>query len=218
MLYVSRMCTLTLAGLYLIWRRSKNVVGWAGLIVAAFTLYLQTAGKEHNLNIIVSSIDASSDEITFGIIYQNTGNYTEVITDAFASLRDKTSPTVSWGDTLEDCFVPVALKPSDAIHKYYTVKLPYYGFEKIPDKDGNLESNLTLTYTVLMPNAASQRFNLDVGEVQHRAAEGTVADLHINKNVLKVRFEDAHTGASSLSIPDRSTSPICAQKRRNIVN
>jgi hypothetical protein len=218
MAYIVRTYRLTLTGLYWIWRRTQNLVGWVGLLVAVFTLYQQIAGKEHNLNIIVSSIDPGGDEITFGMIYQNTGNYTEIITDADASLRDNKSPTVSWGDTLEDCFAPIVLRPGDAIHKYYTVKLPYYGFEKTPDKNGNLESDLILSYSVLMPNAGSERFTLNIGEVKHRAVEGTFADLRIKKNILKVEFEDARIGASSQSIPNRSTSTVCAKKRRNVVN
>lgn len=218
MIYITSSYRLPLKGLYWIWRRTQNLVGWAGLLIAVFTLYQQTAGKEHNLNIIASSIDPGGDEITFGMIYQNTGNYTEVITDADAFLRDNKSPTVSWGNTLEECFEPIVLKPGETIHKYYTVKLPYYGFEKTSGKNGNLESDLILSHSVLMPNAGSERFTLNIGEAKHRAVEGTFSDLRIKKNILKVEFEDARIGASSQSIPNRSNSTACAKKRRNVVN
>lgn len=214
MSYITKISKFSTTGIKLAWHWTQNLVGWVGLLVAAFTLYLQTAGKEHNLNIVASSIDPAGTEITFGIIYQNTGDFTEIITDASASLSSSKDPNVSWADNLEDCFNPIVIKPGETIHKYYTARLPYYGLNKESAKNGNIESNLTILFSALMPNAKTQSFGLFIGEIQHRAAEGTFSNLDIRHNVLKVKFDNAPAGAFSLSLPDNVGSANCVKKRQ----
>jgi hypothetical protein len=166
----------------------------------------------------VTSIDPGGDKITFGTLYKNTGDYTEIITDASASLREDTNSSVSWGDFLEDCFTPIILKPGDAIHKYYTAKLPYYGTNRAPDKDGNIQSELTISYHALMPNAETENFTLMAGTVKQRMSNGTFSDLSIKNRVLKLSFENAPRTGSSISLPESKTSPTCVQKRRSTVD
>ncbi|MBX8531077.1 hypothetical protein K5D32_15495 [Pseudomonas cichorii] len=197
------------------WKGTQNIVGWVGLVIALTSLYLQTLGKEHDLNIILSSIDPGGEKITFGVIYNNTGDYTETITDASASLQENTDSNMAWADFMEDCFVPIIVKPGDTVHKFYTVRLPYYGFKENSNMEGGIESQLQISHTVLMPNGGSKRFELIAGKVFHRAPGKAISSVEIENNFQKINFIDGGKGLGSISLPDNQTSPSCVQKRRN---
>ena len=215
MAFASSVYAHTLNGLKWAWQWTQNLVGWIGLAIALLTFYLQTSGKEHDLNIVVSSVDPGGDRITFGVIYSNTGDYTEIITGASASLLENTDSNMAWSDVMEDCFAPIVVKPGDAIHKFYTVRLPYYGFKRVLNEGGKIESHLEISHNVLMPNGGSQRFELMVGKVAHRAAGDAFSSIDIENNVLKVNFEDSPVGLGSTTLPDGLTSPRCIKKRRH---
>ncbi|GFM69520.1 hypothetical protein OH710_02775 [Pseudomonas capsici] len=197
------------------WKGTQNIVGWLGLIIASNSLYLQTLGKEHDLHIILSSIDPGGEKITFGVIYNNTGDYTETITDASASLQENIDSNMAWADFMEDCFAPVTVKPGDTVHRFYTVHLPYHGLERTQNMEGEIESQLAISHTVLMPNGGSKRFELMAGKIVHRATGKAISSVEIKNNFQKINFIDGGKGLGSISLPDNRTSPTCVQKRHN---
>jgi len=74
-----------------LWKGTSNIVGWSGLVIACVSIYMQTIGKEHELNISISSLEVQEENLTIGILYNNNGDYVETVTFGGLSLP--------WSDT-----------------------------------------------------------------------------------------------------------------------
>ncbi|MDP2592210.1 hypothetical protein AB4622_26865 [Vibrio splendidus] len=169
-----------------LWKGTQNIVGWVGLFIACYSVYSQTLGKDHELTIVVSSLDVHKDQLVVGVLFNNSGDFVETIIDGGISLP--TSDFSSEGYHLQDCFEPVTVKAKDAVHKYYRFNVPLYGEHQ--SETNTVTRPLHIVYDIVMPDGGISNQTKSLGTISHRISDGLIERIESESSLLSVRFDD----------------------------
>lgn len=167
-----------------IWKATQNIVGWAGLAIACYSLYSQTIGKDHELTIVVSSIDVHKDQLIVGVLFNNSGDFIETVIDGGISLP--TTEHMSYSYHLQECFKPVSIKEKDTVHKYYRVHVPLDGVSQ--SETDTVTRPLRIEYDIVMPDGAISTQSKELGSISHRISDGFVERIEGTSSLLSVGF------------------------------
>ncbi len=181
-----------------IWKWTQNLVGWFGVGLACVSLYIQTIGRDHSLNISISSLEVRRDTLIIGVLYNNTGDYVETILNGELSLP--TSDVSANAFNLENCFQPVTIKSKEAEHRYYTVQMPL----RDEDKRGNAKINydLEIEYRFILPDGAVLDQSQKIGSITYRELDGEIERAKISSNVMIIDFDkDGRTHLGEHFVP-----------------
>ncbi len=171
--------------LNILWKATQNIVGWAGLAIACYTLYSQTIGKNHEMTIVVTSIDVHKDQLILGVLFNNSGDFIETVIDGGISLP--TSEYSSYGYHLQECFTPISIKEKNAVHKYFRVHAPLDGDHK--SETQTVTRPLHIEYDIVMPDGAVSTQNKKLGTISHRLSDGLIERIEGTSSLLNVDFE-----------------------------
>ncbi len=168
------------------WKGSQNFVGWIGLVIACYSLYSQTLGKNHELTIVVSSLNVYKEQLVVGVLFNNSGDFVETVIDGGISLP--TSDFSSEVFYLQGCFEPVTIKAKDIVHKYYRVNTPLHGGHK--NETNTVTRPLHIYYDVVMPDGSISNQTKTLGNISHRMSDGLIERIESESSMLSVRFDD----------------------------
>lgn len=194
------------------------LISVAGSAIAIASLYFQFFDKTHALSVVVSSAEIRDHEITFGVVFNNPGDYTEVITNGKITLRQKANSSFLSGHNLENCFQPITIESKKAMHRYYTVQIPLsHVLEKAP-KGSDLTHHMVIGFNALSPSGKDVSTALALGTITHSTSTGKIERLEIPKNTTSFNFslKNENEGLGSHFVPDSwKPNPSITCRRTN---
>lgn len=212
--------------------KPTEAVAWGSLIIAALSLvisivgsaialaslYFQFFDKNHGLSFVVSSAEIRDHEVTFGVVFNNPGDYTEVVTNGDISLGQRANSNVFSGHYLESCFQPITIESKKAMHRYYTVQIPISDMLEKSPKEGDLTHHILIGFKALSPSGKEVGTSLALGTITHSTSTGKIEKLEIPKNIASFNFspKNEKEGLGSLFVPNTwKPSPSITCHRAN---
>ncbi|EPS3402181.1 hypothetical protein ACVD4U_004242 [Vibrio vulnificus] len=179
------------------WNQTSNIVAWLGIALAGYHFYIQEIDKTHDMSIVVTSIDASDQEVIIGVLYRNSGDFRETVTNASISMTKSEVSNLHWSSMVKKCFSPITIESKDILHAYYKVPLSEYYAQDSYLLDGKITHDLNFTVEYLMPSNAvvSERFMF--GKVTHIVDENKIKSYEVTNNSYQLKFSSKQNHAIS---------------------
>ena len=153
-----------------------------GIAIASASLYFQFLDRRHVLSVVVSQIEANKNQITFGVIIKNDGDYTEVITGGDVLLDSSPNDVGSMAHSLEHCFQPIVIEAKHATHNFYTINLLPDDFKLLSGKEHNMRF-LTISFDALTPDGSQASLPLILGTLKFDPAIRRLTELDLPNSV-----------------------------------
>lgn len=179
-----------------------------GIGIASTSLYFQFLDRRHVVSVVVSQIEANKNQITFGVIIKNDGDYTEVITGGDVLLDSSLDDVGSMAHSLEHCFQPIVIEAKHAAHNFYTINLAPEDFELLGEKETDTRF-LTISFDALTPDGAQTSLPLLLGTLKFDPAVRRLTDLNLPNNVktFDLSKQKATSGLGSRGVGDNDAQP-----------
>lgn len=178
-----------------------------GIGIASASLYFQFFDRRHVLSVVVPQIEANKNQITFGVLIKNDGDYTEVITggDVFLSSPGAVG---DMAHSLEHCFQPIVIEAKHAAHNFYTIDLALVDFELLGGRETDTRL-LTISFDTLTPDGAQTSLPLHLGALKFDPATRRLTNLDLPKNVkiFDLSKEKGTSGLGSRGVGDDDAQP-----------
>jgi len=169
------------------------IISVVGILIAGTSIYLQFFDKKHSLYAVVSSYEIQNDEVTFGVVFNNQGDFTEVVTSGVITLREKPDPERQENFALEYCFQPITIESKKAIHRYYTVQ---FALSKPVNPAIDSEARIRrMEIEFVALSSENKRFqtSLDIGSITQNTLTSKIKELAIPTSTLAFNFSSKKT-------------------------
>ena len=154
----------------------------------------------------MSSYEIQNDEVTFGVVFSNQGDYTEVITAGDVTLSPKSKPDQMSVHELEECFQHITIESRKAIHHYYTVKFDSEQILKPNAINKEMPQNLVFNFSALSPENKQFVASKKIGTITHNLLTRKIKEIWIATSKLTFNFndKDAIDGLGRMVLPNIS--------------
>lgn len=170
-----------------------DVVAWGGLAVGALGLLLSLLAlyfqikSDRNVTVFVADRGSSEEYLRIGIIYRNSGDITEVVTDTVLTIVNNGDKSIFYRVNLDPCLEPVILPPDSVINKSYSINAPLFE-HAIQGTESDNSQRLLLEVFTASKHYSPYRTSFTTGAIYRDPVKGLITKTDIFTRPMRLKL------------------------------